>query len=63
MQGSFQKGDVVEVFGMNGLIGKGEVTYSSADLMDVIGTRSEERKKRASATQVEVIHRDKWVRI
>ena len=63
MQGSFQKGDVVEVFGMNGIIGKGEVTYSSTDLLEVIGKRSEERRKRASATQVEVIHRDKWVRI
>ncbi|MCZ2257862.1 glutamate 5-kinase [Sporosarcina sp. G11-34] len=63
VQGSFQKGDVVEVFGMNGLIGKGEVTYSSTDLADVIGKRSEERGRRAGATQVEVIHRDKWVRI
>lgn len=63
VQGNFEKGDVVEVFGMNGLIGKGEVTYSSTDLLEVIGKRSEEPDKRGSKTQVEVIHRDKWVRI
>lgn len=63
VNGSFQKGDIVEVFGTNGLIGKGEVTYSSIDLLEVIGKRSDERKKRASTAQVEVIHRDKWVKI
>ena len=63
VHGNFQKGDVVEVFGLNGLIGKGEVTYSSTDLLEVIGKRSQEHKQRASTTQVEVIHRDKWVRI
>ena len=44
VKGSFQKGDIVEVFGMNGFIGKGEVTYSSDDLLKVIGKRSEERR-------------------
>lgn len=63
VHGSFQKGDIVEVFGTNGLIGKGEVTYSSSDLLGVMGKRSGERNKRASATQFEVIHRDKWVKI
>ena len=29
VQGNFEVGEVVEVFGLNGLIGKGEVTYSS----------------------------------
>jgi len=28
-----------------------------------MGKRSGERNKRASATQFEVIHRDKWVKI
>lgn len=63
VKGNFNKGDIVEVFGMNGIIGKGEVTYSSTDLLKVIGKSSEERGKRASTSPVEVIHRDKWVRI
>jgi len=61
--GNFNKGDIVEVVGMNGIIGKGEVTYSSVDLQKVMGKSSEERKKRASTSPVEVIHRDKWVAI
>ncbi len=63
VKGSFQKGDVVEVFGANGKIGKGEVTYSSADLRKVIGKRSEIPRRRSAVTPVEVIHRDKWVKI
>lgn len=61
--GNFQKGDVVEVFGLNGLIGKGEVTYSSVDLLKAIGKSSGERMKRASGTPIEVIHREKWVSV
>lgn len=63
VDGEFEKGDVVEVFGLNGLIGKGEVTYSSQDLSKAIGKRSEEQTKRVRTTQVEVIHRAKWVTI
>ena len=63
VKGSFQKGDVVEVFGLNGIIGKGEVTYSAVDLLKVIGTRSGERTKRGSGVPIEVIHREKWVQI
>ncbi|PLR84541.1 glutamate 5-kinase [Bacillus sp. V33-4] len=62
VNGRFQKGDVVEVFGINGLLGKGEVTCSSEDLQRLIGKRSEERKKQPLKTSVEVIHRNKWVR-
>lgn len=61
--GRFEKGDIVEVFGRNGLIGKGEVTYSSSELMKVIGKSSDERMKRASGVPVEVIHKEKWVAI
>lgn len=61
--GRFEKGDIVEVFGRNGVIGKGEVTYSSSELLKVIGKSSEERMKRASGAPVEVIHREKWVAI
>ena len=63
VQGSFQKGDIVEVYGLNGLIGKGEVTYSSKELAKAIGKRTEEQTKRVRKGQVEVIHRAKWVTI
>ncbi|MCQ6276205.1 glutamate 5-kinase [Bacillus sp. V3B] len=60
--GSFKKGDVVEVFGEKGLIGKGEVLYSAEELRKVMGKRSEEVKKEMVVAGVEVIHRDKWVK-
>ncbi len=63
VRGEFKKGDIVEVFGLNGLIGKGEVTYSSRDLEKAIGKRSEEQTNRVRTTPVEVIHRAKWVTI
>lgn len=63
VKGDFQKGDVVEVFGINGLIGKGAVTYSSDDLLKIIGTRSGDRTKGLVAAPVEVIHRDNWVQV
>lgn len=59
--GKFDKGDIVEVFGSNGLIGKGEVTYTSEELSKVIGKSSKERTQRASSAPIEVIHREKWV--
>ena len=31
IEGTFGKGDVVEVFGKSGMIGKGEVYYSSVN--------------------------------
>jgi len=60
--GSFEKGDVVEVYGKNGLIGKGEVFYSAKELEKVMGKRSEEVKKEMVVAAIEVIHRDKWVK-
>jgi len=62
VKGTFQAGDVVEVFGQNGLLGKGEVAYSSEDLKKYIEERSSEKGKEAVST-VEVIHRDRWVRV
>ncbi|MDO6657992.1 glutamate 5-kinase [Anaerobacillus sp. 1_MG-2023] len=53
--GSFEVGDVVEVLGKNGKLGKGQVRYSSAFLENVIQDHENE-----NAT-VEVIHRDQWV--
>lgn len=63
IRGEFRKGDIVEVYGVNGLIGKGEVTYSSKDLAKAIGKRSEEQTNRVRTAPVEVIHRAKWVSI
>lgn len=60
--GSFEKGDVVEVHGINGLIGKGEIYYSSEELSKVLGKRSEEVKKEIIVAAIEVIHRDNWVK-
>ncbi|MCJ8006485.1 glutamate 5-kinase [Lederbergia wuyishanensis] len=63
IHGTFQKGDVVEVYGMNGLIGKGEVSYSSNELMMEIKRRNEEKRTEALAPSVEVIHRNRWVQV
>ena len=60
IKGSFEKGDVVEVYGENGLIGKGEVYYSEEELRKVMGKRTEDVDKEIFVS-MEVIHRDKWV--
>lgn len=62
VKGIFEKGNVVEVYGKNGIIGKGEVLYSSEELIDIITNRAEENKIEKHP-QLEVIHRDKWVKI
>ncbi|MFE8702761.1 glutamate 5-kinase [Cytobacillus sp. FJAT-54145] len=59
IKGTFNKGDVVEVIGKNGLLGKGEVLFSSEELKGLMGKRSDE----LALSSIEVIHRDKWVRI
>ncbi len=58
VKGSFEKGEVVEVYGPNGLLGKGEVLYSSEQLMGIMGKRTNEL---TSVVKMAVIHRDKWV--
>lgn len=63
IRGHFKKGDIVEVYGVSGLIGKGEVAYSAEELVNAIGKRTEEQTKRVRKGQVEVIHRAKWVTI
>jgi glutamate 5-kinase len=60
--GVFEKGDVVEVYGKNGLIGRGEIYYSSVVLRKVMGKRSEEIKREIVVAAIEVIHRDNWVK-
>lgn len=56
LSGSFQKGNVVEVYGSRGLLGKGEVNCSSGELKQVI------EGKTSIVPFVEVIHRDGWVK-
>lgn len=59
IDGSFQTGDVVEVYGLHGLLGRGEVNYSSDTLKKVLLNRSEDSHHEERS--VEVIHRDRWV--
>ncbi|PGT84699.1 glutamate 5-kinase [Bacillus sp. AFS040349] len=61
IKGSFQKNEVVEVVGPNGLLGKGEVLFSSGELKAAMGKRSEELSKDVLSSIV-VIHRNKWVK-
>ncbi len=56
--GEFQTGDVVEVYGPSGLLGKGEVTYSADALKSVLGKRSG-----SEMPLMEVIHRNNWVKV
>jgi glutamate 5-kinase len=58
IRGTFQTGDVVEVFGPSGLLGKGEITYSADALESVLGKSSASEKP-----LMEVIHRNKWVKV
>lgn len=58
VKGSFEKGDVVEVYGKKGMLGKGEVNYSSSEIIEKIKKRMEKSKLEPS---IEVIHRDHWV--
>lgn len=60
--GSFQKGDVVEVIGPNGILGKGEVLFSAEELQKIMGKRSEELSKDEVLSSIVVIHRNKWVK-
>lgn len=59
--GNFEVGEVVEVYGLDGLIGKGEVTYSSAELQEVLAERGKNRE--TFMPMMEVIHRDHWVQL
>jgi glutamate 5-kinase len=61
IEGSFEKGDVVEVFGEKGLLGKGVVYYSSEELQKIMGKRSWDVEKELVIESIEVIHRNNWV--
>ncbi|ODV55833.1 glutamate 5-kinase [Lysinibacillus fusiformis] len=59
VEGDFNNGDVVEVYSEQGLLGRGEVLYSSQELVSTMGKRSNAFSK----CPIEVIHRDKWLKI
>ncbi|MBD3108443.1 glutamate 5-kinase [Bacillus sp. AGMB 02131] len=61
IEGSFEKGDVVEVHSSQGLLGKGEVLCSSDNLQQMMGKRSKELNQQ-SFMKIEVIHRNQWVK-
>ncbi|MGM9928502.1 MAG: glutamate 5-kinase [Bacillus sp. (in: firmicutes)] len=61
IKGTFEQGDVVEVYGISGLLGKGEVLYSAETLRTIMGKSSKETSE--MVTTVEVIHRNQWVKI
>lgn len=59
VEGDFERGDVVEVYSEKGLLGRGEVLYSSLELAHAMGKRTAE----LANYPIEVIHRDKWLKI
>ncbi len=61
MKGTFEKGDVVEVFGVDGVLGRGEVNYSSDEVKQAIQRRL--KMKHTIQPMQEVIHRNRWVEI
>ncbi|WP_029270926.1 glutamate 5-kinase [Virgibacillus alimentarius] len=62
VKGTFQKGEVVKVYGTSGLLGKGEVSCSSDEVVQAIEKRNEKKGVQSVVSSVEVIHRNKWVK-
>lgn len=58
-EGQFEKGDVVEVYDRHTCIGRGEILYSSGELEQAMGKRTNE----LADLPIEVIHRNQWVKI
>lgn len=63
VKGNFEKGDVVEVYGENSLLGKGKVNYSAADIHAQLAMRQENIPKEKIFPTREVIHRDYWIEV
>lgn len=60
--GDFNALDVVEVRNQKGkMVGKGQIYYSSKDLLMVKGLPSDQSKGYSINKKAEVIHRDNWV--
>ncbi|WP_449354276.1 glutamate 5-kinase [Virgibacillus natechei] len=60
VKGTFHKGDVVNVYGTSGFLGKGEINWSSDEIKKTVEKRDDARGVQNSA---EVIHRDGWVKM
>ncbi|HLR43226.1 MAG TPA: glutamate 5-kinase [Pseudogracilibacillus sp.] len=58
--GTFRRGEVVEVHGKRGLLGRGEVSYSSDEIIEKVQARKNEKTITPS---LEVIHRDRWIQL
>lgn len=63
VDGVFDKGNVVEVYGRSGLLGKGEVLYSADEIRKLMGKRKTELESERVYSTNEVIHRDQWVQL
>lgn len=59
--GTFDKGDVVDVYGIKGYIGKGEVSCSSNELKNFLEEKLNQNKE-SHESSIEVIHHDNWVK-
>ncbi|GLC86883.1 glutamate 5-kinase [Lysinibacillus piscis] len=59
LEGDFGQGDVVEVYHEKELLGRGEIGYSSTELLQAMGKRTDALTNHP----IEVIHRDKWLKI
>lgn len=51
IDGTFTKGDVVEVYYNKELLGRGEISFTSEEIRLLIGKRSDKA----------ILHRDQWV--
>ncbi|WP_337017851.1 PUA domain-containing protein, partial [Oceanobacillus massiliensis] len=71
--GTFQTGDVVEVYGSHRLLGKGQVSCSSEELTALVNSRMGNEKvillpsidiasPSPDSPSIEVIHRNSWAR-
>lgn len=64
IEGSFKKGDVVEVYGRKELLGKGVVNYSSEEVKEKLKQREKQLKEdKIIEPSIEVIHRNHWVEL
>jgi glutamate 5-kinase len=61
VEGEFEAGDAVEVSGGGGVLGKGIVDYSSRELAQVAGLKSERVRELLPHAADEAIHRDRFV--
>lgn len=63
VKGTFEKGDIVEVYSVNGLLGRGEVTSSSSELKEYLRMLHNEKYRDSLMPTIEIIHRDCWVAV